>query len=187
VTDTTTARLVLHPLTPAEAARIIARTPDAGDRWHVEYPFEDELAPLSSLAAAPAPDPVFTLYQVRETSSGLAIGGIGFFGPPDADGAVELGYGLVAAARGRGYATEALIGALGIAAAHGARLVRADTELTNTASQGVLTKAGFTEVRRNERLVFCERTVRPDRDPGRRNEGSPRRRARRSPGTDAYP
>ena len=102
---------------------------------------------------------MFTLYQVREASSGLAVGGIGFFGPPDADGAVELGYGLVAAARGRGYATEALIGALGIAAAHGARLVRADTDLPNTASQGVLTKAGFAEVRRSEQLVFYERTL----------------------------
>jgi RimJ/RimL family protein N-acetyltransferase len=159
VNDTTTARLVLHPLTPAEAARIVARTPEPGDRWHAEYPFEDELAPLSSLAASEAPDPVFTLYQVREASSGLAVGGIGFFGPPDAAGVVELGYGLVAAARGRGIATEALIGALGIAGAHGARLVRADTERTNTASQGVLTKAGFAEVRRTEQLVFYERRL----------------------------
>ena len=102
---------------------------------------------------------MFTLYQVREASSGLAVGGIGFFGPPDDDGVVELGYGLVAAARGRGYATEALVGALGIAAAHGARLVRADTEPANTASQGVLTKAGFAEVRRTEQLVFYERTL----------------------------
>ena len=159
MTDTTTERLVLHRIPPAEAARIVARTPDAGDRWHPEYPFEDELAPLSSVAASAAPDPVFTLYQVREAASGLAVGGIGFFGPPDAHGAVEVGYGLVAAARGRGYATEALTGALGIAAAHGARLVRADTELTNTASQGVLTKAGFAEVRRSEQLVFYERTL----------------------------
>ena len=159
MTDTTTERLVLHPIAPAEAARIVARTPDAGDRWHPEYPFEDELAPLRSLAASAAPDPVFTMYQVREASTALAVGGIGFHGPPDADGAVELGYGLVPSARGHGYATEALTGALGIAAAHGARLVRADTDPANTASQNVLTKAGFTEVRRTEQLVFYERTL----------------------------
>jgi len=157
VTEVRTARLVLHAIDPGEAARIVAGDRDEG--WHPQYPFPDELAPLGSLARAPHPDPVFTLYQVREAATGLAVGGIGFFGPPDDEGAVELGYGLVPDARGRGYATEALTGMVGIAREHGARLVRADTAVDNVASQGVLVKAGFREVRRDDRLVLYERTV----------------------------
>lgn len=157
--DVPTGRLVLHRIRPAEAARIIAGVPGPEDRWHPEYPFEDELAPLRGLAAAAAADPVFTLYQVRDRASGLAIGGIGFFGPPDAEGAVEFGYGLVAAARGRGLATEAVEAAARIAAEHGAALLRADTTPSNLPSQRVLAKAGLTEVRRTDALVLFERRL----------------------------
>ncbi|MEU5941850.1 hypothetical protein ABZ807_22300 [Micromonospora sp. NPDC047548] len=36
--------------------------------------------------------------------TGLVTGGIGFFGPPDADGKVELGYGVAPKVKGCGYA-----------------------------------------------------------------------------------
>jgi RimJ/RimL family protein N-acetyltransferase len=159
--DVRTARLVLHRILPAEAARIVAGAPGPDDRWHPEYPFEDELAPLGSLVAATAPDPVFTLYQVQDAQSGLAIGGIGFFGPPDPEGAVEFGYGLVAAARGRGLATEAVRAVARLAAQHGAVLLRADTTPANAASQRVLEKAGLIEVRRTDDLVWFERRLEP--------------------------
>lgn len=157
--DVRTARLVLHPVRPEEAARIIAGAPGPDDRWHPDYPFEDELDPLRSLAGATAPDPVFTLYQVRDAASGLAVGGIGFFGPPDEDGAVEIGYGLVAAARGRGFASEAVRAVVRVAGEHGAVWIRADTTPANVASQRVLEKAGLDEVRRTPELVFYERRL----------------------------
>lgn len=154
--DLVTARLVLHPILPAEAARIVGRSPGPGDRWHAEYPFADELAPLRMLVTEVDPDPVFTLYQVRDRVTGLAVGGIGFFAPPDADGAVQLGYGLVAAARGRGFAVEAVVALVHVASDHGAHLVRADTDVANTASQRVLLRAGFVELRREGDLVSLE-------------------------------
>jgi hypothetical protein len=58
--DIVTERLTLHPLSPAEARRIVERAPEADDRWHAEYPFEDELVPVRALAVAGAPDPFFT-------------------------------------------------------------------------------------------------------------------------------
>jgi RimJ/RimL family protein N-acetyltransferase len=157
--DVRTARLVLHPIRPDEAARIVAGAPGPDDRWHPEYPFEDELEPLRSLAGATAPHPVFTLFQVRDAASGLAVGGIGFFGPPDDEGAVEIGYGLVADARGRGLATEAVLAAVRLAEEHGAALLRADTTPGNRASQRVLQKAGLSEVRRTDGLVYFERRL----------------------------
>ena len=157
--DVRTARLVLHPIRPDEARRIAAGAPGPDDRWHPDYPFEDELDPLTSLAGATAPDPVFTLYQVREAATGLAVGGIGFFGPPDEAGAVESGYGLVADARGRGIATEAVVAVVRLAAEHGAAVLRADTTPGNVASRRVLEKAGLSEVRRTGELIFFERRL----------------------------
>lgn len=95
-----TARLTLESIFPELARRIVAREPAANDAWHAEYPIEDELVSLQALAADPDPDPVLTLYQIRRRADGLAIGGLGFFGPPDESGRVEFGYGLVASARG---------------------------------------------------------------------------------------
>jgi GNAT superfamily N-acetyltransferase len=118
-----TERLVLVPISPAPAARIVAGEPGPDELWHPQYPFVDELDPLRAHPAA-------------------------------TEGRVELGYGLVAAARGRGYATEALRAAVATAREHGARSVAADTDLDNLASQGVLRKAGFAEIRRDDRLMF---------------------------------
>ncbi|WP_243228429.1 GNAT family N-acetyltransferase [Microbacterium sp. CIAB417] len=147
----------LEPITPQLAARIIARDEQPGDRWHAEYPFADELVPLRMLAAATDPHPVFTLYAIRD-EDGVAVGGLGFFGPPE-DGTVEIGYGLVPSARGRGLASDAVTHAVRIAAAHGADRVIADTDLANLPSQRVLLRAGFTESRRNGEKAFFERTL----------------------------
>lgn len=155
-----TARLVLDPISPALAGRIVAGRPADGDApWHPEYPWADELDPLRMLARDPAPHPVFTLYQLRTRGDGLAVGGLGFFGPPDGDGRVEIGYGLVAAVRGRGLATEAVRAAVDVAARHGARRVAADTEGGNLASQHVLLAAGFSERGRDGGLVLFERVI----------------------------
>ena len=140
------------------AARIIARDEQAGDDWHVDYPFEDELVPLRMLVQHVDPHPVFTLYMIRD-QDGLAVGGLGFFGPPDETGTVEIGYGLIPAARGRGLASDAVAHAARIAAAHGAIRIVADTDLGNLPSQRVLLTAGFTETRRDQDKVIFERQL----------------------------
>ncbi len=58
----------------------------------------------------------------------------------------EVGYGLVADARGAGVATEALTAVLAAADAAGVR-IRASVVPTNKASVRVLAKCGFTELR----------------------------------------
>lgn len=148
----------LDPIDSALAARIITRDERSGDDWHAEYPFEDELVPLRSLAAREEADPVFTLYAIRD-DQGVAVGGFGFFGPPDETGTVEFGYGLIAAARGRGLATAAVAEGLRIAAAHGAVRAIADTEETNLASLAVLARSGMTEIRREGGMVYVAREL----------------------------
>jgi RimJ/RimL family protein N-acetyltransferase len=154
-----TARLLLHPITPPDAQRIVDGAPTGNDLWHPDYPFADELGPLRSLARATAPDPVFTLYAIGDAATGLAIGGIGFFGPPNETGEVEVGYGLVADARGRGLAREALLAITDLARAHGARAITADTDIRNLASQRTLMGAGFAEYHRTNETVFFRRAT----------------------------
>ncbi|MBT1596631.1 GNAT family N-acetyltransferase [Curtobacterium flaccumfaciens] len=152
-------RVLLEAISQELARRIIARDERPGDRWHPEYPFADELDPLRSLAAKPEGEPDFGMYLLRRRSDGLAVGGFGFFGPPDATGTVEFGYGLVPSARGAGLATEAVHIALQHASTRGAKIAVADTDIENVASQRVLEKNGFSEVQRGPSLVVYRRIL----------------------------
>lgn len=117
------------------AAALDARVPPAAvdeDLW---------AASAERLAAAPH-EAGWLFWLVVER--GAVVGTAGFKGPPDADGAVELGYGLVPGARGRGLATEAVGALLAWAFADSrVRTVVAHTEARNEASVRVLAKLGF--------------------------------------------
>lgn len=151
-------RLDLHAVDEAEARRVRDRVPDADDRWAPDYPFDGDLAGLGAFLSATehrGEQRPFGYYQVRLRADGVAIGGIGFKGAPE-DGAVEIGYGLVPSARGRGYATEAAGAMVRLAASLGVTTVRADTDADNVASQRVLEKNGFRLVRETRAARFYE-------------------------------
>jgi len=72
------------------------------------------------------------------------VGAGGYFGPPDGDGRVEIGYSVLPGWQRRGYASE-LVQAL-VAQAFGFARVRqviAHTTAENTGSVGVLARCGF--------------------------------------------
>lgn len=138
-----TARLRLPLITQTEAAAMRAGTRDP--HWHVDYPRDDDLAVVG---LARDGDPWGPRHIVRALD-GIAFGSIGFFGPPvDVDGIpeVEVGYGLVEEARGRGVASEGLMALLTRLDALGVR-VRAAVEPENAPSLRLLAKAGFTQLR----------------------------------------
>ncbi|HYF72417.1 MAG TPA: GNAT family N-acetyltransferase [Nocardioides sp.] len=138
----TSERLRLPLWTPDEAADI--RAGRHRDGWHRDYPRPDDRDAATMYRAG---DPWSPRHIVRGTT---ALGGIGFYGPPepapDDVPEVEVGYGLVAEARGWGFATEALRALLVETDRVGVR-VRASVEPGNTASIRVLAKCGFTELR----------------------------------------
>ncbi|MEP7336182.1 MAG: GNAT family N-acetyltransferase [Acidobacteriota bacterium] len=106
----------------------------------------DEVSPawLAQLRASVEADPWVYGFAVVHKESSSVIGNLGFKGPPDQDGVVEIAYGIVPGFQGRGYATEAA--AAGVAFAFGSstvRLVRAHTLPTPNASTRVLSKCGF--------------------------------------------
>jgi RimJ/RimL family protein N-acetyltransferase len=145
MTDVRTSRLQLHAIDVAEGERIAARSAGPADAWAEDFPFENDLAAVGGFlraSAAHGEQRPFGYYRITRLTDGLAVGGIGFKGRPDG-GSVEIGYGLAPSARGHGYAAEAVVALLAIAAEHGVSRVVADTTPDNVASQRTLTRAGF--------------------------------------------
>ena len=99
---------------------------------------------LASLRTAPGADPWRHGFFVVERQSRAVIGTAGFKGPPDAEGLVEIAYGIVPSFEGRGYATEAAMALVRFALETGnVTLVRAHTLPVANASTRVLAKCGF--------------------------------------------
>lgn len=111
-----------------------------------EFFVSGELSPafLESLRTLEGPDPWRIGFVLIDRQSRTAVGTAGFKGPPDADGMVEVAYGVVPAFEGRGYATEAAAALVAYAFESGlVRTVRAHTLPAPNASTRVLRKCGF--------------------------------------------
>ena len=159
MTDIRTSRLQLHAIDVAEAERIVARK--CGTSRYVGPTISPSRATLAQsggflrATAAHGEQRPFGYYRITRLADGRAIGGIGFKGQPDG-GCVEIGYGLAPSARGHGYAAEAVIALLTVAADHGLSRVIADTTLDNIASQRTLIRAGFRLVSTDAELHHYE-------------------------------
>jgi RimJ/RimL family protein N-acetyltransferase len=123
-----------------------------------------ELARLLGVEAPPSWPPQFNGPETRDWIRGLMrrhpdepgyaswyliangelVGAIGYKGPPDADGMVEIGYAVVDERHRRGYASAGveLITKRALADPR-VRTIAAETLPDGVASQGVLLKAGF--------------------------------------------
>ncbi len=75
---------------------------------------------------------------------GPVLAEVGFHGPPDPDGSVEIGYRVIRNHRRQGLAEEAATALLAWAATNGADSVKASVSPGNTASIALLNKLGFT-------------------------------------------
>jgi RimJ/RimL family protein N-acetyltransferase len=142
-------RLTLQGLTPAAAADL-RMGGTGGFEWLGGEPFEgtrEAAGMLVKAYEAGVHRPEWGVFALVRNEDGLAIGGMGFHGAPDEEGCAEVGYDLVEEARGHGYATEALraLTAWALARDDVGTLV-ATVERTNTPSQAVVTRAGFTRV-----------------------------------------
>ena len=85
--------------------------------------------------------PAWWIHQI--VVDGVVVGDIGFHGPPGPELAVEIGYSVVPAWRGRGVASRACALILQQAWQDGADTVVAETDHDNVASQAVLLRNGF--------------------------------------------
>jgi RimJ/RimL family protein N-acetyltransferase len=116
--------------------------------WHPEYPLPDSIDAVAMLFAAHGvmqgainDSPAWWIHQILV--DGVVVGDIGFHGPPTPELAVEIGYSVVPAWRGRGIATRACALIVQQAWHDGAFAVVAETDADNVASQAVLLRNGF--------------------------------------------
>jgi ribosomal-protein-alanine N-acetyltransferase len=145
--DLTTPRLRLRPLAPDEMRELLEGRPLPGQTWAEGYPLDGTLVAVAmqqELVDAAIDRGGFCHYQVMLSDEDVVIGDVGFHAPPDELGEVSVGFGIVPAARRRGYAVEALQAVLDWALGRSeVRSVHADTDLVNLASQRVLLGAGM--------------------------------------------
>jgi ribosomal-protein-alanine N-acetyltransferase len=106
-----------------------------------------EFLPLYSTYLRERPHALgYGVWLLVESGTRTVVGSSGFRGLPDADGELEIGYGIHPDYRNRGYATEAVraLVAWGLSQP-GVALVRAHCDPANAPSARVAAKAGLIE------------------------------------------
>ena len=148
-----TTRLFLIPHAPEHLRALIESSESYEQRSGMkpanglrDFIVSDAVSPewLATLESAAGADPWRFGFAVVHRESGLVIGNAGLTGPPDADNAVEIAYGIVPEYEGRGYATEAAAALLAWVVRNGrVTTARAHTLPERNASTRVLEKCGF--------------------------------------------
>lgn len=140
-----TARLRLPLITAEDAAGMLA-----GKRrvsWHPDYP---RGADQDAASLVKEPLSGWGPRHLVRAGDGVTLGSIGFHGQPEPAEddvlEIEVGFGLVAEARGHGAGHEALTAVLAEADRCGVR-VRAGVSPDNTAAMKLLARCGFTDLR----------------------------------------
>ncbi|HEY6205869.1 MAG TPA: GNAT family N-acetyltransferase [Chthoniobacterales bacterium] len=150
----TTPNLTLIPHDPRDLLALLNGTPEyersSGRRVaHEVREFLLAASPeyIAALKTATAPDPWKFGFAVLHKIDNVVIGMCGFTAPPDANGAVELAYGIVPSYQGKGYATEAAAALVDLATADPrVRIIRAHTLPERNASTRVLEKCRFRKI-----------------------------------------
>jgi [ribosomal protein S5]-alanine N-acetyltransferase len=149
-TKIATQRLVLEPLADEVADAVLAG--DFSAVTHAEgWPHDDTLDAMR-IATAPGGRSLVWLVMLGD----VVIGECGTVGGLDDEGAIEIGYGLAAEHRGRGYGNE-LVGALSgwLVGQPGVEQVVAREVLAdNVASRRALENAGFVLEREEDGLTW---------------------------------
>lgn len=102
------ARVRLQPIDARLARAMLVGAPNPDLAWEDGFPLTSVLAIARVISDSSEPLGPFPAYVIVRQSDGLAIGDAGFHGPPNATGAVEIGYALVPAARGAGFVHDAV-------------------------------------------------------------------------------
>ena len=156
-----TPRLSIRALTRVEAEAIVAGV-RTGQSWASDFPTPNDVRIAAGAQVGDVSFPTAAMpwgvFVIDDTSSGHSVGGIGFKSAPNERGEVEIGYGICHSFQGRGVATEAVVALCDFAKPR-ARVVLAETDRENVASQRVLEKSGFQSVGDSDGLIRWRREI----------------------------
>jgi [ribosomal protein S5]-alanine N-acetyltransferase len=144
-----TERLRLIPADARIAGAVVAGPPQVAGLLGLAvadgFPFSPGMYEYVAPRIAEAPETAgWYAWLAVEPVSGTIIGDGGFHGPPDDVGIAEIGYSIMAAWQGRGFATELAIALIGWAFADPVvTAIRAETLAGNEPSQAILRRIGF--------------------------------------------
>jgi RimJ/RimL family protein N-acetyltransferase len=150
-----TARLRLEPLRPESIRALIAGDRRSAERaarveLPAEFPDAHDVAgflPVQLRRMEQAPHRTeWTVRLMVLRRPRLAVGHIGFHGPPELVGRAEIGYTVFAEHRRRGYATEAVRALVDFAAAHRQPSVFLSIGSSNVPSLAIARRLGFHQV-----------------------------------------
>ncbi len=135
-----TRNLTLVLQTPEETRELIdGMTPSEKAEFSADW--------LTLVDSATSADPWIHGFALIQRADNAVVGSCGFKGPPNANGAVEISYGVDPDYRGNGYATEAAQALVTYAFKNSkVHVVRAHTLPEVNASTRVLIKCGFKQV-----------------------------------------
>lgn len=137
-----TPRLTLRPLMAddAEALHVLYSDPAAMTYW--SHPALADVAETRANLAARVADPNWRTWAITQTGDDSAIGTVATLEKRQG-GVSEIGYSLVRAQSGKGYAREAVAALIDQLFAEGQRRVFADTDPDNAASNRLLEALSF--------------------------------------------
>jgi RimJ/RimL family protein N-acetyltransferase len=159
-----TPRLELVPCSQSVANALSDDVEQAGRLLNARLPTEwpdpelAEFMPFYANLLRKDPDLLgYGVWLLIERESRTVVGSAGFQGHPNTDGEIELGYGVHADFRNRGYATEAARALVEWAIAQpGVKRITAHCDQENIPSHRVVEKAGLTKcgVQADRRIRF---------------------------------
>ncbi len=159
-----TSRLILIPVTLDITESLIHGSTDEVKKLGIiideAWPTKDTMDILPIINRVLEKDKVpsgFEFWMIVKKDDMKIIGDIGFHGKPNEKGEVEIGYGLVAQERGKGFGFEALKAIMDWAISQNSvKVIKADCLISNIPSARILKKAGMKEIDRDEDLIYWE-------------------------------
>ncbi|BES64356.1 GNAT family protein [Gottschalkiaceae bacterium SANA] len=161
----TTKRLLLIPMSHEQVRSVIIgeEIPHLGTSIEKDphWPRKDtlDILPVADQILESQEHPSgFEIWMIVKRDTQTVIGDIGFQGPPDSSGTVEIGYGLVESKQSQGFGSEALQALIQWALQQPeVKSIRATCLLVNQPSRKILEKNQMKEIKRNDKTISYER------------------------------
>jgi [ribosomal protein S5]-alanine N-acetyltransferase len=165
-----TERLLIKPLSYAELLTYLEASNKLEKEWQLRFTgrtvspdvkkMVKELT-LPKIVEASLEDQIFyTFWIVVDKVSNSIVAELGFKGPPNEKGEIEIGYGTMPSQQGKGYMTEAVSGMLQWAAGRNeVKYILAAVDKNNKPSIRIVEKNEFECFEEKENLLWWKKSV----------------------------